>query len=128
MYGWSKNMDELPKVQRKYELLFTPHLIKELGDLRGEEWNNLIKHLSTLHDTHPDAIAFALMMVELDNCLTCEMDSYRAQRGCLLCARQAILSFKGTDEELLQMYDDARKQLSRQPEIKRADLDIDIAA
>jgi hypothetical protein len=89
-------MNDLPQVYRKYELLFTPHLIPELRDLRGEEWRKLIDYLSTLLEIHPDAMAFSLMMIRLGSCLTCEMDSYRAQRGCALCARQSVLSFKGT--------------------------------
>lgn len=98
---------------QKYELLFTPHLISQLRGLRGEEWKKLIDYLSTLPETHPDALAFSMMMIRLNSCLTCEMDSYRAQRGCVLCARQTILSFKGTDRQLLQRYERARKEIAR---------------
>jgi len=111
-------MNDLPQVYRKYELLFTPHLIPELRDLRGEEWRNLIDYLSTLPETHPDALAFSLMMIQIASCLTCEMDSYRAQRGCTLCSRQAVLSFKGTDRELIQRYKRARKELNRYMKVK----------
>ncbi|MCS7260420.1 MAG: hypothetical protein NZ765_06525 [Anaerolineae bacterium] len=100
-------------VYQKYELLFTPHLIAQLRDLRGEEWKKLIDYLVTLPETHPDALAFSMMMIRLNSCLTCEMDSYRAQRGCALCARQTILSFKGTDKQLLQRYERARKEIAR---------------
>jgi hypothetical protein len=106
-------MNDLPQVYRKYELLFTPHLICDLRDLRGEDWRKLIDYLSTLPETHPDALAFSLTMIRLASCLTCEMDSYRAQRGCILCSRQAVLSFKGTDRELIQRYERARKELNR---------------
>jgi RNase adaptor protein for sRNA GlmZ degradation len=109
-------MNELPQVYQKYELLFTPHLVPKLRDLRGEEWGKLIDYLSTLPETHPDALAFSMMMIRLNSCLTCEMDSYRAQRGCALCARQAILSFKGTDRQLLQRYERARRDMARHAE------------
>jgi hypothetical protein len=101
-------MSNLPQIYCKYELLFTPHLIPELRDLRGDEWRKLIDYLSLLPESHPDALAFAMMMVELDSCLTCEMDSYRAQRGCALCARQVILSYKGSDRQLMQHYERTR--------------------
>jgi hypothetical protein len=107
-------MPERPMLYRRYELLFTPHLIPELRDLRGEEWAKLIDYLSSLPETHPDALAFSLMMIRLGGCLPCEMDSYKAQRGCLLCSRQAILSFKGTDEELIQLYRCAQQDINRQ--------------
>jgi len=116
-------MSELPQVYRKYELLFTPHLIPQLRDLRGEEWRKLIDYLSSLPETHSDALAFSLMMIRLGSCLTCEMDSYRAQRGCALCARQSVLSFKGTDKELIQRYERARKELTRYLEAKEPSLE-----
>lgn len=116
-------MNDLPQVYRKYELLFTPHLIPDLRDLRSEEWRKLIDYLSTLPETHPDALAFSLMMTQIASCLTCEMDSYRAQRGCALCSRQAILSFKGTDKELIQQYERARKDLNRYMEVKELPLE-----
>ena len=107
----SAGMNELPQVYQKYELLFTPHLISKLRDLRGEQWRELIDHLSALPETHPDALAFSMMMIRLDSCLTCEMDSYRAQRGCAMCARQAVLSFKGTDRQLIQRYQRAKRDI-----------------
>ena len=80
----------------RYELLFTPHIIPSLQDLRGEEWQRLIRSLRGLPETHPDVLAFSMMMIELNRCLRCEMDCYRAQKGCALCARQNIFSFKGS--------------------------------
>lgn len=101
-------MSDLPQVYRNYELLFTPHLIPQLRNLRGEEWAKLIDYLSKLPDTHPDALGFSMMMVHLGGCLSCEMDNYRAQRGCALCSRQTILSFKGSDKQLIKQYENAR--------------------
>jgi hypothetical protein len=93
-------MTDLPQVYRNYELLFTPHLI--------------IDQLAPLPETHPDALAFALMMIKLGGCLPCEMDSYRAQRGCATCARQTVLSYKGNDTQLIQRYENARKWINKQ--------------
>jgi len=116
-------MSNLPQVYRKYDLLFTPHLIHQLRNLRGEEWAKLIDYLSALPETHPDALAFAMMMINLGGCLTCEMDSYRAQRGCAMCARQTIISFKGNDQQLMKRYEKARevvaKKLSEQQQLQQ---------
>jgi hypothetical protein len=101
-------MSYIPQVYQKYELLFTPNLIPQLRNLRDEEWARLIDQLAELPETHPDALAFSLMMIHLGGCLSCEMDSYRAQRGCAICARQTILSFKGTDKQLFKRYDNAK--------------------
>lgn len=102
-------MTYLPQVYQKYDLLFTPRLIPQLRNLRGQDWAKLIDHLAALPETHPDALAFSMMMIKLGGCLPCEMDSYRAQRGCALCARHTIISFKGTDTQLMNRYEKARK-------------------
>jgi len=116
-------MSNLPQVYGKYELLFTPHLIPNLRNLRGPEWAELIDSLTGLSETHPDTLAFAMTMIYLGSCLTCEMDSYRAQRGCASCAQQTVLSFKGVDKQLIKRYENARKTLSDQletAELKKA--------
>ena len=110
-------MSQVAHAYNKYELLFTPHLIPELEDLRGEEWRSLVGSVSKLPETHPDALAFSLMMIDLDGCLTCEMDSYRAQRGCALCARQAITSFKGTDSQLINHFYRVQSQIFHKIEL-----------
>jgi len=104
-------MSNLPQVYGHYDLLFTPRLISQLRDLRGESWTNLIDYLADLPDTHPDALSFCMMMIHLGGCLSCEMDNYRAQRGCLACSRQTILSFKGSDSQLIKRYEKARQTI-----------------
>jgi hypothetical protein len=115
-------MSDLPQVYRKYDLLFTPRLIPQLRNLRGEEWAQFIDYLTALPELHPDALAFSMMMITLGGCLSCEMDSYRAQRGCALCARQTIISYKGSDKQLLKRYEKAKKIVTErlsEPELKQ---------
>lgn len=107
-------MSKLPQVYHKYDLLFTPQLIPQLRNLRGPEWDKIIDYLAPLPETHPDALAFAMMMIKLGGCLPCEMDSYRAQRGCAMCARQTVISFKGSDKQLLKRYEQARQTVQSQ--------------
>ena len=105
-------MNDLPQVYRKYDLLFTPRLIPQLRNLRGEEWANFIDQLATLPELHPDKLAFSMMMIKLGGCLPCEMESYRAQRGCAMCARQTILSFKGSDKQLMSRFEKAKQTVA----------------
>ncbi len=93
------------------ELLFPPYAIAPLQELRGAEWQALVKRVAALPQTHPDSLAFSLMMMRLDGCLTCETDSYKAMRGCVQCAFQTIRRFKQEDEELLQMYAQAQEDI-----------------
>ena len=99
-------------VQTKAELLFPAHLIPALRDLRGKEWADLVDRVAALPETHPDSLAFVLMMIELDGCLKCNSNNYKFLRGCYLCATQTIQSYKGTDDELLDMYSRAIKELN----------------
>ena len=101
-------MSQVLNGYNKYELMFTPHLIPSLAELRGESWQNLVCKVSCLPETHRDVLAFSMMMIDLDGCLTCEMDSYRAQRGCAVCAKQAIISFKGSDDQLVKRFEKAK--------------------
>jgi hypothetical protein len=100
-------------VHAKAELLFPAHLILSLRDLRGEEWRSLVDHVAALPDTHPESLAFVLMMIELDGCLRCNSNNYKFLRGCFLCATQTVQSYKGSDSDLCELYSKARRTLER---------------
>lgn len=93
------------------ELLFPSYVIPKLCDSRGEAWKELVEHVSRLPEDHPDSLAFSLMMIQLDGCLACETDSYRAMRGCTACALQTLRRYKGPDSELLKRYRSAQVEL-----------------
>lgn len=99
-------------LQAKAELLFPAHLINTLRDLRGAEWRDLVDRVAALPETHPDSLAFVLLMIELDGCMKCNSNNYKFLRGCYLCATQTVQSFKGTDEDLLEMYRKAQDELT----------------
>ena len=98
-------------VNPRTELLFPPHLIADLRDLRGEEWRKLVDRVSALPETHADTLAFCLMMIRLNACLGCVAGSYRFMRGCELCAQQTISRYQGTDEELIALFEKAKEDL-----------------
>jgi hypothetical protein len=101
------------------EILFPPHAIPRLGRARGERWRELVERVTLLAPDDPDCLAFSLMMIRLDGCLSCETDSFRAMRGCTACALQTLHRFKGSDQDLLQRYrkavDDVRLYLAAHP-------------
>lgn len=95
----------------KAEILFPPKLIPTLKNLRGPEWARLVEEVSRLPEAHPDALAFCLMMIELDGCLNCYAGSYKFMRGCAACARQTISQYKGGDADLVQHFRRAQGQI-----------------
>lgn len=89
------------------ELMFPNYIIPMVRDMRGPEWRGLVDSIQELPDDDPEKAAFVLMMIRLNGCLDCETDSYRAMRGCAMCAAQTLRRHKGTDDELLAEYNRA---------------------
>lgn len=97
--------------QNDAEMLFPTRVIPSLRNLRGQEWQQLVDHVLSQAGGGIDHQAFCLMMIRLDGCLTCHADSYRAMRGCTLCAQQTITRFKGSDQELVAVYMQAKNDI-----------------
>jgi hypothetical protein len=100
-------------INQRTDLLFPPRLIPALRDLRGEVWRDFVDSIIPLPDTHPDKLAFCLMMIRLNSCLSCLSGSYRFMRGCELCALQTVSRFQGIDEELIASFARAKADLAR---------------
>lgn len=95
------------------DILFPQHIIPSLKRERGPQWASLIEHIVTLPPTHEETLGLMLMMVRLNGCMPCETDSFRAMRGCTMCSQQTLRRFKGTDDELLEMYTAALEDIRR---------------
>jgi hypothetical protein len=102
------------------ELMFPRYVIPVIRDMRGEEWQRLVDEAADMPDNHPKLLAFVLMMIRLNGCMDCETDSYRAMRGCAMCATQTLRRYKGSDQELIEAYaqalDDVEEFLKEQAE------------
>ena len=86
--------------QSDAEIMYPNRVTPALRDLRGEAWQRLVANVLSRTESDDATLAFTLMMIRLDGCLTCHADSYRAMRGCALCAQHTIERYKGTDEQL----------------------------
>jgi hypothetical protein len=95
------------------ELLFPMRAISSLSDLRGDEWQNLVRFVSQKDDMDPEKIAFSALIIKLAGCVGCSADSFRALRGCTQCSKLVIKRYKGTDSDLSKMYEDNRFEVGR---------------
>ncbi len=95
------------------ELLFPIRVIPSLRELRGERWLALIDRLTSNDTDETELIAFSLMMVRMGGCAGCNADSFRAMRGCTHCALLTVKRFKGSDEDLLQLFDVAHNDVTK---------------
>ncbi len=85
-----------------------------LKELRGARWRDMTTRISRLDSTHPDALAFALMMVRIDGCVSCDAKRYRERGGCANCARFVLTTLnKETEAELITRFQSTQKEIAR---------------
>jgi hypothetical protein len=87
------------------ELIFPSRIIPALRDLRGEKWQQLVDSVSQKAPESLEYTAFVLMMARMNGCITCNLDSYRAMRGCTQCAQLSVHRFRGDDQDLVTQYE-----------------------
>lgn len=90
------------------ELLFPERVIPELKGTRDKDWDELVDMVCDQEPDSVDGLAFSLMMMRINGCLTCHAGSHRARLGCTACAQQTVRRYKGSDEELLNKFGKAR--------------------
>jgi hypothetical protein len=95
------------------EILFPIRVIASLRDLRGEKWAQLIDHLDSPDVDELELVGFSLMMVKLGGCNGCSADSFRAMRGCTHCAKLTIRRYKGSDDDLLELFKNAKEDVEQ---------------
>ena len=95
------------------EILFPYRAIKGLKPVRGTTWARLVEGVLSLPENHPEAIAFSFLIVRLADCLHCDQSSYKASLGCQSCSQRTIVGFKGSDEDLVYLYNQAREDVRR---------------
>ena len=93
------------------DMLFPSRAIEPLLTLRGKRWEELISKLIELEPTNIERIAFVLLMVRIGGCTSCQSDSFRAMKGCLACSSTTIKRYKGSDDNLVELFDEAKKDV-----------------
>ncbi len=95
------------------ELLFAPWAVRALRDARGYRWKRLVEQITALPETDPDSLAFQLMMVRLNGCLTCDARRYAERGGCATCSLMNLSFSKETDASLVERYRATRKEIGQ---------------
>ncbi len=91
------------------EVLFPSKAIGSLSKLRSKTWQDLVDQVNAQPIQSSEQTAFLLMMIKIGGCITCNVDSFRAMRGCPACAQLNIKRFKGTDDDLVRLFQQALK-------------------
>lgn len=101
--GWGYQSDT--------EFIFPMRVAPQLRQLKDARWQELVDRAVSAPDGSEEQLAFSLLLVRLAGCLTCHTDSYRALRGCTICAQQVIRRQRADGGELERLLDDAREQV-----------------
>ncbi|HSF81496.1 MAG TPA: hypothetical protein VLA49_09700 [Anaerolineales bacterium] len=100
-------------IEYEVNLLFPPRVIASLRDLRGEIWRMLVEKTVRQGPDALDQLSFVLMMARLVGCVTCHSGSHRSLRGCEACAQQAVRRFHGSDQELVELFEEASGEVQQ---------------
>ncbi len=100
------------------DLIFPPRAIHALAEERTNAWKKLVASVETAGPDSLEQTAFILIMARMSACATCNSDSFRALNGCIVCARQSLRRFKGTDQDLMELFQGARDEVERYMEKK----------
>lgn len=95
------------------ELLYAHWATRSLQNARDAKWKKLVQEIQALPETHPDALAFELMMVRLNSCVTCDARKYVERGGCARCSNTTLSFSKDSEEALLARFRAARKEISQ---------------
>ncbi|MDQ4074910.1 MAG: hypothetical protein M3220_01550 [Chloroflexota bacterium] len=98
-------------MRQKDEWMYPHAVTGQLGEARGEAWQELTEHIATLDEEHLDSLAFQLVMVRLCGCATCQPGSYRLSLGCATCAFRTVSNLKTSDGQLIRRYHTARDEV-----------------
>ncbi len=95
------------------ELLFPLRVLPQLAGLRGDDWRVLVERVEKPEASKLEKCAFVLMMVRMGGCVSCNSDSFRAMRGCTVCARQTVRRYKGADKDLVEQHRQLQKEVEQ---------------
>jgi hypothetical protein len=119
-------MDERYVLKTRTEFLFAHWAVAALKNLRGDKWRELTTRVAVLPETHPDALAFALAMVRVNGCITCDARRFRERGGCANCSKFVLTTLnKETEASLLARFRAAHKEITRS--VKTRELEKKVA-
>ena len=100
------------------DLIFPPRAIHALAEERTDAWQELVRTVENAGPNSLEQTAFILVMARMSACATCNSDSFRALNGCATCARQSLKRYRGTDQDLQELFNTARDEVERYMEKK----------
>ena len=102
------------------QILFPYSCIRQLRDLQDGQWSELVDRVADQEESSEEGLAFALMMIDLCSCESCDQGSYKASLGCDICSQRVVMGVKNS-KALTKRFEKAleniRKYLSENSEL-----------
>lgn len=93
------------------ELIYPLRVTPAIRDLHGPAWRKAAEKAVKAKPDSLDAAVFVLAMARVNGCHTCNADSFRAMKGCTLCAQDNVRRYRGGEKALLKQIEKAEKEL-----------------
>lgn len=84
--------------------LFPTFALPKLGRMRGRKWARMVERVADLSATHPEHMAYTLMMRRLTQIVGARDAHLCFEPGCVTCALDVLERYQGSERELMQEY------------------------
>jgi hypothetical protein len=95
------------------EIIFPLRVATSLRELHGADWRKAADKAAKAAPDSPEAAGFVLAMARVNGCHNCNADSFRAMKGCTLCAQDAVRRYRGGEKALLKQIEKARGDIEK---------------
>ncbi len=95
------------------ELLFPIRVAPALRTLHGAGWKKAVDQAAKAKPDSAGAISFVLAMARIDGCHNCHADSFRAMKGCTMCAQDAVRRYRSGEKGLLKQVEKAKGDVEK---------------
>ncbi|MEX1247693.1 MAG: hypothetical protein WEA61_04375 [Anaerolineales bacterium] len=95
------------------EIIFPLRVTPALRDLHGPAWRKAVDKAAKAAPDSIEAISFVLAMARVNGCHNCNADSFRAMKGCTLCAQDAVRRYRGGERMLLKGVERAHADVGK---------------
>lgn len=93
------------------DFIFPSRVIQDLKDQKGDQWRELVESVLDQDQESFEHLAFVYLMAKLNNCQTCNADSFRALKGCKECSLQTLRRTDFSDKRLIKEFEKSLKQI-----------------
>jgi hypothetical protein len=95
------------------KLLFPLEILPELLNERSAAWQRFLAEFLANGESLVPKTAMIVLLSRMIGCAGCEADSFRALRGCLPCAKQALKRNRENDTAIIALYRVTENEIKR---------------